>query len=304
MGVLIGLRSWLPSLAVGGLLLVGVAHSQERVTTRKIELPESLAANVLMRSALPRLEALPVDWREHPLTPALVFAAKHYQYIHDTVHDFKCVLVKRERINGRLKDYEYIATKVRRQRVVDGEIVAPFSVYAQFLAPRKVRGRIVIYVEGQNENKMVVRNGGVRFKDMKVKIATDSVAARRETHYPITELGLSNVVTRLAEQVRDDIAVDPTGENTTVAFFRGAKIDDRSCTHIRVTHPQQSSDYDFHIANVYVDDELKVPIRVEGYGWPKEEGDEPLLLEEYTYTQLKLNVGLDDDDFSLDLLSK
>jgi hypothetical protein len=304
MSAAVVLRSCLLSLTFGGLLLVGVACAEDRITTDNGVLPESLAKNVLLRSALPRLEALPHDWREHPLTPALVMAAKHHQHIEDSVRDFTCILVKRERINGRLRDYEYMATKLRRRRVVNGKVVEPYSVFTQFLAPRKLRGRKVIYVEGQNENKMVVRNGGQRFKYVKLKIALDSEAARRESHYPITELGLSNVVARLAEQVRDDIALDPLGENTTVAFFSGAKIDDRSCTHIRVTHLEKSSEYDFHIANVYVDDELKVPIRVEGYDWPDKEGDEPILLEEYTYTKLKLNVGLNDDDFSLDLLEQ
>lgn len=304
MDAAIQLRSCLSSLAVGWLLLGGVANSEDRVKTHEFLLPESLAKNALMRSALLRLETLPHDWREHPLSPALIFAATHHQHIVDSVRDFTCILVKRERINGRLRDHEYIATKLRRRLVVDGKVVEPYSVYTQFLAPRKLRGRKVIYVEGQNENKMLVRNGGQRFNYVTLKISLDSEAAKRESHYPITELGLSNVAARLAEQVRDDIAADPLGENTTVAFFRGAKIDDRSCTHIRVTHPEQSSEYDFHIANVYVDEELKVPIRVEGYGWPEEEGDEPILLEEYTYTKLKLNVGLDDDDFSPDLLAR
>ena len=122
MSAAIELRSFLLLLTIGGPLLGGVASSEDRITTDDF-VPESLATNVLMRSALPRLESLPHDWRQHPLTPALVLAAKHYQHIEDTVRDFTCILVKRERINGRLRDYEYIATKLRRRRVVDGKVV-------------------------------------------------------------------------------------------------------------------------------------------------------------------------------------
>jgi hypothetical protein len=338
----IELRGGLLSTAVAGLLLGGITFGEDLVPPTKAADPEAkaeskakskseskseskaeskadskpepktdskasptteaLASSVLLRSALPKLEALPNDWRSHPLMPALILAAEYHQYMLDSVQDFRCVLVKRERINGRLRDYDYIATKVRRQELKDGKVVKPYAVYMQFLAPRKLRGRIVIYVEGQNDNKMVVRNGGTRFDYVTLKIAKDSEAALRETHYPITELGLVNVVSRLAEQVCDDIVADPLGENTTVAFFRGAKIDERSCTHIRVTHPQKAEGLDFHIANVYVDEELRVPIRVEGFDWPAEEGGDPILMEEYTYTKLKLNVGFTDDDFSLDLL--
>lgn len=298
------IRTSVSCLIAAAVLLCNTAAGQEKVTARKVAYPDSLGKSVLVRSALLRLQALPTDWRQHPLTPALLFAAKHHQHIADNVHDFTCILAKRERINGRLRDYEYLRTKVRRARVEDGETTVPFSVYTEFLGPAKLRGRKVVYVQGENDNKMVVRNGGRRFRFVTVRISPDSDAAKRESRYPITELGLSNVVTRLVEQARDDIVADPAGKNTTVNFFRGAKIDNRSCTHIRVTHPEQSDAFDFHIANVYVDDELRVPIRVEGYGWPKTPDDEPLLLEEYTYMRLKLNVGLGDEDFSLDLLGE
>lgn len=277
---------------------------KEAVTTRKVVLPRSITKNVLLRSAILRLDTLPNDWREHPLAPALLFAVKHHQHIEENVRDFSCILVKRERINGRLRPYEYLQTKVRREQTNDGTVIVPFAAYAEYLAPRKVRGRRVLYVDGQNDNKLVVRNGGQRFNYVTVRIAPDSDAVKREANYPITELGLSNVVSRLIEQVQDDIEADPEAKNTEVSFFSGAKIDDRPCTHIRVTHDKESPALDFHLANVYVDDELKVPIRVEGYGWPKNDGDKPPLLEEYTYTRLKLNVGLTDADFDLKLISE
>ena len=48
------------------------------------------------------------------------------------------------------------------------------------------------------------------------------------------------------------------------------------------------------------DDELQIPIRYESYDWPQKEGGQPVLLEEYTYTDLKVNVGLTDKDFDPD----
>jgi hypothetical protein len=41
-----------------------------------------------------------------------------------------------------------------------------------------------------------------------------------------------------------------------------------------------------------------LPVRFEAYDWPTEEGAEPYLLEEYTYQDLQLNVGLSEIDFS------
>ena len=226
---------------------------------------------------------------------------ERHAFIQEHVKDFSCILVKRERINGRLGGYEYLRTNVRRERQ-SGDQTVPFAVYVEFLAPRKVQGRKVLYVAGRNNNKMLVRKGGLHFGHVIVNIAPTSDAALRNNHYPITELGLSNVVSRLMEQAKHDIVADPAAENTEVVFYRNAKIDGRSCTHIRVTHPKEDHTFAFHQANIYVDDKLHVPLRVESYTWPKRPGEPPVLMEEYTYMRLKINVGLTDRDFSEELV--
>jgi hypothetical protein len=43
-----------------------------------------------------------------------------------------------------------------------------------------------------------------------------------------------------------------------------------------------------------------VPIRYAAWTWPEKAGEEPPLLEEYTYVDMKLNVGLTDKDFDPD----
>ena len=55
--------------------------------------------------------------------------------------------------------------------------------------------------------------------------------------------------------------------------------------------------FDFHIAQIYIDKALNVPVRYAAYTWPEAAGEKPLLLEEYTYVNMKLNVGLTDADF-------
>jgi hypothetical protein len=48
---------------------------------------------------------------------------------------------------------------------------------------------------------------------------------------------------------------------------------------------------------ISIDKELNLPIRFEAYDWPARPGHEPLLMEEYTYSNLRLNVGLKERDF-------
>jgi hypothetical protein len=111
--------------------------------------------------------------------------------------------------------------------------------------------------------------------------------------YPITELGIANLTRRLIEVGEHD---QQYGE-CYVWMDKAAKVGDRVCTSITVMHPVKRPAFIFYIARIFVDNELMVPVHYEAYDWPKKLGDAPVLLERYTYTNLKLNPGLTDADF-------
>jgi hypothetical protein len=164
-----------------------------------------------------------------------------------------------------------------------------------------VAGRKVLFVEGQNEGKMVVRNGGKRFKNVIVKVDPFGESARRESLVPVTEIGFDQVLSRMIRILEAHAQVDPTGTNTQVLRITG-KVNQSSCTVLRVTHSQKQVGLQFHVANVFVDDALHVPVRIDFSEWPEEPGAKPRLMAEYTYTNLELNVYLSDDDFDPALL--
>ena len=76
-----------------------------------------------------------------------------------------------------------------------------------------------------------------------------------------------------------------------------AKVGDRPCISITVMHPFKRTGFIFHIARIFIDKELMVPLHYESYDWPDKPGDPPPLLERYTYTNVKMNPGLTDADF-------
>lgn len=234
------------------------------------------------------------NFEQHPLWPALKLAVRSYSHIRKNIRDYSCDLVRRERVHGRLRNAEYLHAKVRHRRTRDGKVMIPFGVYLKVSAPSKFSGREILYVEGQNDGDMLVRNGGRRFAFVTTKINPNSDTAMADNRYPLTEFGLENLVKRLIEVVKEDIRF---GADTEVEFFNEATIDGRSCTGILVTHPTYDSRLRFHKASVFVDDELNVPVRYEAFDWPKEQGGEPVLLEQYTYRDIKVNVGYTDRDF-------
>lgn len=233
----------------------------------------------------------------HPLSWAVRYATTRFDHIRENVRDYSCRLIKRERIEGELQEYQFARLKVRCEQRSDGQVVQPMAVFMQYLAPAILKDRRVLYVAGQHNGEALVRKGGSTLKYLKLSIDPHGAAARRESNYPITEIGLDKIMERLIQRIQDDIANDPTAVNTEVSHFRNAKVNDRVCTHIRVVHPERGDGFKYHRASLYVDDELHVPIRLVVEDWPQREGEKPVLIEEYTYADLKLNVGLTDADF-------
>ena len=230
---------------------------------------------------------------EHPLMPVLRLAYDRYQRTGNEIEDYSCTLVKRERIDGRLLQREHAFVKVRHAQVADGKVVVPFSVYLHFFGPAEMKGREAIYVQGQNNGKLIARRGGLRLAYFTTALDPLSDLAMQRNRYPITEIGVRNLIKRLYEVGREDVRY---GE-CDVKYFKGVTLNQRACTAIEVIHPVRRSNFRYHIARIFIDDELQVPIRYAAYDWPDQSGGRPPLLEEYTYLDLKLNIGLTDRDF-------
>jgi hypothetical protein len=226
--------------------------------------------------------------QQHPLEPAVQMAKSAMVNISNNIQDYSCTLVKRERINGKLADTEYMFLKVRHE---------PFSVYMYFLGPNRLRGQEVIYVAGQNNGNLLGHGVGIRKIAGTVPLTPTGTLAMQGQRYPITEIGMFNLINRLLEVAEND---KKFGE-CDVKFFRDAKIimgkQKRVVTCIQVVHPVPRKNFRFHLARVYVDDALNLPVRYESYDWPRKPGTAPILLEEYTYTDIKLNNGFTDFDF-------
>ncbi len=233
----------------------------------------------------PRLGLTPARPDEHPLMPALRWAQSGLNDV-QKVQDYSATVVKRERIDGKLGDPEFIFIKIRHR---------PFSVYLYFLKPDGLRGQEVIWVEGLNNGKMWAHATGIRKMFGTVELDPTSAIAMKGNRYPLTEIGVLNLLRRLVEVGEKD---SQYGE-CEVNFFPGAKINERSCTCVQIVHPVPRRNFLFHLARIFVDDELNLPVRYESYDWPEKEGARPELIEEYTYLNLKLNNGFTDADFDV-----
>lgn len=254
-------------------------------------MPRPLATLLLLLSMTSSLTAQETP-QEHPLLPLLQLAEKRLHAL-NAVQDYTCTVVKRERINGRLQEAQTMFVKLRQEQVRDGQVVVPLSVYVHYLSPAEVADREVIYVRGANKGNMIVRKGGPRFAHVTVAVAPDSPAAFRDNNHAITEVGFRSMLLELLQLGREDLN---HGE-CEVKYYTGAKINGRVSTVAEIVHPVRREYFQYHKAQIFIDDQLQLPVRFAVYDWAAEEGRSLPLIEEFTVVDIKLNVGLTDQDF-------
>ncbi len=231
---------------------------------------------------------------KHPLDDAIAYAEQRREQMQQDVRGYTGNLTKRERFGDKLLE-EQMEVKVLNRRTRGEEIVTPFSVYLKFIAPAAKKGREVIYVENRDEGKLVAHEGGL-FNIMRAKLEPDGQLAMMGNRYPLTDIGLDNLAVKLVERGK----VDRKWGAVEVEMRDATGPDDRPCKLIEIRHPEQWPEFDFYLARIFIDEELNVPVRYSAYTWPVEPDGDPVLEEEYIYTNLKLNPGLTAADFDPD----
>ena len=238
---------------------------------------------------------------DHPLQQALQIARQVADRIERDVGNYTCDLVMRERIRGRLGKMYLAELKVRCGDVRQDLSGEPFSVYLHFKSPENVQGREVLYVQNQNDGKLLARNGGQgNLKDVTISMDPNSKRAMRGRHYPVTEVGISNIVHRLIEEAEQSMQIDLDRRECEVRIIENARIEGRRCRCIQVVFPVRREGIKFHLVRIFLDSENDFPLRYAAYSWPREKGGSPRLIEEYTFLNLEVNPGLSDIDFDRD----
>ena len=225
---------------------------------------------------------------EHPLMPVIRWAEQERPKV-AAIRDYTALMQKQENINGTIQGAQVLEVKVRHQ---------PFSVYTKFRYPVELNGQQAIYVQGRNDSKLIAHGVGIQKKFGTQFLDPEGFLAMRGQKYPITQMGVLNLIDKLLEVgYKDSKFGECDVKYYTEGITAGSKESPRECTMIEVVHPTPRQNFTFHIARIFVDKELNLPIRYESYDWPRREGESPTLIEIYSYLNLKINAGLTDLDF-------
>lgn len=229
----------------------------------------------------------PDDDNSMTLASVLELARELKEKLKTEVVDYTATVVKRERIKGKLGNEDHMQVKIRHANPTADPPV-PFSVFLTYVAPSSNEGREVIWIEGKNSNKLLTHQFGIQ-----LSLPTNGLLAMMGNKYPITDIGILNLAEKLIEKGERDI----DQPDCQVEILEDQEVKGRLCRMIQVMHPEPLDGLDFHVAQIFIDNELQLPIRYAAYLWPSMPGEPAPLEEEYTYLDLQVNVGLTDIDF-------
>jgi Protein of unknown function (DUF1571) len=205
---------------------------------------------------------------------------------------YTATMAKQERVGSDLLEEITYGVKVRQQ---------PFSVYLKWQTGAEA-GKEVLYVDGTNENQLLVHLGGIKGRILPaLKIDPFGSLALAHSRYPITKLGILALADTLIDRRELEMR-----ENVTVHVEQrpDADVEGRRCAVyiFEDTDPAQSPVYRKSVQ--YIDQQWNVPLRVANYTWPEPgkhlDGpalDEATLIEYYMYSEVAIDAHLTDADF-------
>jgi hypothetical protein len=263
--------------ALIGLLAVAVAVGAQS--------PANAPYQTVPQSPQSTAPATPSETRSAATMAQAVQLAAAARQTFQTVRDYTCLMIKRERIQRQLEPENIMEVKIRNQ---------PFSVYLHWLGPGGLAGQEACFVAGRNNNMMRVHPTGFKGAFGFLSIAPDDPRVMEHSRHKITEAGLGNLIQRLNTCWEID-----RQQNTATVRIAEYEYDKRRCTRVEIIRPGKSTGpCAFYRTVAYFDKETHLPVRVELYDWPCSGGNAGGdIVESYSYVNLRFNVGLTDKVF-------
>jgi hypothetical protein len=200
------------------------------------------------------------------------------------VRDYTCTFTRQESVKGTLSAEQVAEMKVRTN---------PASVYVRFAKPDNVAGMEVAYSAARRNLKIRYRPAGVAGAKGFKTLDLDDSKFLAENRHPVTEWTMSAVVERVsAAAAREKTLNNPVEVYTSDFQFAGRNVV-RYEVFTRRPHAFRYA----HRFLIYVDKETKLPLRYEAYDQPKPGATTGDLLEAYSFSDVKLNVGLGENAF-------
>jgi hypothetical protein len=259
-------------LVVGAVVVFFIYRG---VTDRHAEVAPAAPAMIQTANANLIVPKLTVDPTDRLVTLAqtdhialLKWAMQNYE---NHIQDYTLVFYKQERINGKLKPVEKIAVTYKD---------APHSVLMKWSENPGAIDKL-LYVEGANENKMIVHPTGMLAWIKSVKRDPCGEEARKSSRGTCDQFGFRRNMQNLLKvyelaQSQGDLQIKYLGETEVLG---------RPCVAMERRLPPKEQ-YPYGRLVMEFDKEYILPIGISCYDWQDN------LLSRYTFGDVKFNIGV------------
>jgi len=231
----------------------------------------------------------PADRAKQTLQAKMALLEKGRTYL-ETIPDYTAQFTKQELVHGELTEEQLIHLKCRHH---------PFSVYLKWEIGDE--GREVLYIDGQNDDEMIVHGGGWKARLPALSISPTSSLALKESRYPITNAGLLELAKTMLTVHAADLAKNTLEKCEKLA---DQEFDGRMCDVFLVEYRDATVSPTYRKSITLIDKEWHVPVYARNFGWPNEGStatgellDEETLVEYYTYADVQFRQQLAELDF-------
>lgn len=193
----------------------------------------------------------------------------------NAVEDYTCRLEKRVRKNGRLYEDLDILAKYKK----------PKHYYFRWNKGIS-KGREVIYVEGKYDDKLVAHPGGF-LKTFTLHLDPESTLAMQKNHHSLRNSGMEKMITL----IKSNYVMANEKDIDVIRFMGNGRIDGKKVRIVQGHFPENQGFYARRIS-IYFCPKVKLPLKISIYNGSDQ------LVEEYVFRDLKINVGLTENDFS------
>jgi outer membrane lipoprotein-sorting protein len=186
------------------------------------------------------------------------------------VSDYTCLFHRTELIEDRLVAEKNSVFRFKK----------PKSIYLR-ITEGKNKGVVTVYIEGQNKDKMVVRPKGI-LGVLKLKLDPEGERAMEDSRHSIRDAGIGHILQLVEDNYKK---WKSTGRGTITYLGEHDLPEGRS---------HAVNGYYGHVIDIRFDSESYLPVKIKVLDW------EDRLIEEYEYTNIKLNINLTEKDFMPD----
>lgn len=195
---------------------------------------------------------------------------------YSSVKDYSAIFLKQERIKNKLSEMETIKVYFKK----------PFNLYMEWIKEPN-EGRQVVYRKGYNDDKLRVK-ARILGVNRTLTLEPASRLAMVDNRHNITEMGLGFLI----EMVLENFKKAQKSNELKLVYHGESELYERTIYKVEGILPKdKDKGYYCYRAVLGIDKQNGLPILFEAYMW------DDLLYERYVYSELKLNISIEDKIF-------